>query len=44
MNLLKKKKAETDVPVIDMQTLIYLHIGLVVFLALWAWLDWSLPQ
>ncbi|WP_181015804.1 hypothetical protein [Acetobacter cibinongensis] len=40
----KKKKAETDVPVIDMQVLIYLHIGLAVFMTLWAWLDWSLPQ
>ncbi|MFT9399694.1 hypothetical protein [Acetobacter sp.] len=45
MSLLKKKKkAETEVPVIDMRALIYLHIGLIIFLVFWTWLDWSLPQ
>lgn len=44
MQLRKKKKIETDVPVIDLKALLYIHAGLIVFMVLWAWLDWSLPQ
>ncbi|WP_301272909.1 hypothetical protein [Acetobacter orientalis] len=44
MQLRKHKKSETDVPVIDVRALLYIHAALVVFIALWAWLDWSLPQ
>lgn len=44
MALRKKIKKQTDVPVIDVKALLYIHAALFTFLVLWAWLDWSLPQ
>ncbi|MFS8369127.1 hypothetical protein [Acetobacter indonesiensis] len=39
-----KNKPQYDVPVITLKALIIMHVVLFVLLALWAWLDWSLPQ
>ncbi|MFE8874528.1 hypothetical protein ACE4RV_15490 [Acetobacter persici] len=39
-----KMEHEDDVPVITIRALIIIHICLALFILLWGWLDWSLPQ
>ncbi len=38
-------KGDIDyVPFITLKALIIMHVVLLVFVGLWSWLDWSLPQ
>ncbi|ARW10699.1 hypothetical protein [Acetobacter ascendens] len=38
-------KGDKDyVPFITVRTLIIIHVALLIAVALWSWLDWSLPQ
>ncbi|GFE93582.1 hypothetical protein DmAi_16410 [Acetobacter persici] len=39
-----KMEHEDDAPVITARILIIIHISLALFIILWGWLAWSLPQ
>ncbi|WP_279380904.1 hypothetical protein [Acetobacter sacchari] len=39
-----KRKAKDDAPVISVRALVYMHVVMLIVVALLAWLDWSLPN